>query len=567
MKETERSSGAAEPDEPASSSADRHVVICGIEHLGERTVEELLLGDETVVAITPAPDPEFERRHDAVRVVVGDFRHEATLRAAGVPMASSVVLTSSDDLANLHAALAVGALNPRARIVIRLFDDELGRHIERILPNAIALSSSAISAPAYVAAALDGEAGALFAMGGKTLLTHHTSTERGARGPARLVIPIARISPDRAAEPLPDADPADPGLIVVEVLDHAPPGHAASRGRAAPRSGRLAGLPREVRARLASPDRRLVRFAGTMLLVAAGSAVFFALAAGLTPLDAFGYAVTLLTGATSAFGIDARQASGLLKVYTIVLSLIGAAVVAIVYALITDAIIRSRLLQTLGARAVPKTIRDHVIVCGLGSIGYRVALGIKARGVPIVVIERDDDARFATAARVAGIPVVTGDARLPAVLEDIGIRSARAIVAVTTDDLANLTAVLNARAMRPDLRCVVRVFDPDFATRVRDGFGIRFTRSVTHLAAPAFAAATIGSEIAASVPVGDRRVVLFARLTIAQGSRAEGVLASSMTATGRRRLLAIEDPDGTVRWQPPADEVLDAGESVLVVAT
>ena len=112
-------------------------------------------------------------------------------------------------------------------------------------------------------------------------------------------------------------------------------------------------------------------------------------------------------------GSTPSNASGPLKVYTIVLSLLGAAVIAIVYALITDAIVRSRLLQTLGARVVPRTIRDHVIVCGLGSIGYRVALGIKARGVTVVVVERSEDVRFGAAARAAGIPVVIGDAPHP----------------------------------------------------------------------------------------------------------------------------------------------------------
>src|SRR4029079_4926633 len=106
----------------------------------------------------------------------------------------------------------------------------------------------------------------------------------------------------------------------------------------------------EVRARIATPDRRLVRFASVILVLAVASAAFFALTANLTPLNAFGYAVSLLTGASSAFGIDSGAASEPLKVYTIVLSLLGAAIVAIVYALITDALVRSRLLQTLGAR-------------------------------------------------------------------------------------------------------------------------------------------------------------------------------------------------------------------------
>jgi Trk K+ transport system NAD-binding subunit len=304
-----------------------------------------------------------------------------------------------------------------------------------------------------------------------------------------------------------------------------------------------------------------------ILVLAIGSAAFFAVTANLTPLNAFGYAVSLLTGASSAFGIDSGSASEPLKVYTIVLSLLGAAIVAIVYALITDALVRSRLLQTLGARVVPRTIRDHVIVCGLGSIGYRVALGIKERGVPVVVVERSEDARFGAAARAAGIPVVIADARLPAVLDDLGLRTARALVAVTTDDLANLTAALNARSVDRDFRVVVRVFDPDFAARVRDGFKIRFTRSVTHLAAPAFAAATIGCDIAASVPVGDRRVVLFARLAVPRGSRMEGAAAATLNVAGARRLLAIVDGDGGVHWDPPPDDVLYHGEDVLVAAT
>ena len=277
---------------PVPMSAHRHVVVCGVDHLGERTIEELRLGDETVVAVAPAPDPEFERRHPDVRVVVGDFRHEATLRAAGVADAAAIVLTSGDDLANLHAALAAGAINERARIVIRLFDDELGQHIGVLLPRAIALSSSAIAAPAYVAAALNGEAGAVFELGGRTLVTHRTAQDRGGRGSAFLTIPIGRINPDGTAEPLPDADPGDTDLVVVEVRDHAPDGPDAAAGRRSlgigPRFERLAGVPQEVRARLASPDRRLVRFAGTLFLIAAGSALVFQLAAGLTPLDAFG---------------------------------------------------------------------------------------------------------------------------------------------------------------------------------------------------------------------------------------------------------------------------------------
>ena len=105
---------------------------------------------------------------------------------------------------------------------------------------------------------------------------------------------------------------------------------------------------------------------------------------------------------------------------------------------------------------------------------------------------------------------MVGDARQAEVLTRVGVERCRAICTVTSDDLINLTAALNARAIRPDLRVVLRLFDPELALRAQHGLSIRFTRSVSHLAAPAFAAGAIGSQVEASIPVGDKRVLLFA---------------------------------------------------------
>jgi hypothetical protein len=123
--------------------------------------------------------------------------------------------------------------------------------------------------------------------------------------------------------------------------------------------------------------------------------------------------------------------------------------------------------------------------------------------------------------------------------------------------------------VRPDVRIVLRLFDPDFAVRVQRGFGIRFTRSVSQLAAPAFAAAAMGSEVIASVPIGDRRIVLFARLPVPKGSDLEGLRLSDIDHSGELRVLAIADPEGDVaRWSPdPASEIIDAGEDLIVAAT
>ena len=550
---------------PATDRHHGHVIVCGLDHLGLRTIDELRRRDEEVVAVGPSADAEEWLTEHGVRLVVGDPLVPKVLRQAGVEGADAVVMTGANDLENLNIALAVGELSQTARLVIRLFDTELGEHVPDLFTDAVALSSSALAAPGFVSAAIDGESGGRIELAGR-VLSSRTSADprRGDRSE-----PLARLHADRTVEMLPDAPVDDPDLILIDIalpgddrLDEAPPTADASS------SGIVGGTVAAFRDRLRAPEQRLLRFGTVLVLLAVASALYFEFTAGLTPLDAFSYAITLLTGASLPTEIDAATAPTSLRLYAIVLSLVGAAIVAIVYAFITDALIRSRLLQTLGRRTVPGNIHDHVIVAGLGAIGYRVALGVQARGVPVVIVESQEDGRFVSAARAAGIPVVIGDARHRELLEEVRVARARALVCATSDDLVNLSTALNGRALRSDLRVVVRLFDPDFAIRVQHGFGIRFTRSVSQLAAPAFAAAAIRTEVVATVPIGDRRVALFARLRVPAGSALEGRLAGSLDVAGTMRVLAVADPGSDVaRWDVPPDEILDADEEIVVAAT
>jgi Trk K+ transport system NAD-binding subunit len=541
------------------------VIVCGLEHLGLRTIDALRRREETVVAI--GADAETRELLDGldVRLVVGPPTQARTLREARVAQAAAIVMTGGDDLENLTIALAAQEANPSIRVVIRMFDTELGRHIPDLFPDGAALSSSALAAPGFVSAAIDGETGGRFELAGRVLQAR-TSTEP-AVGERSVV--LGRLRRDRTVDMLPDGRATEPDLILADILA---PGtligvESAAEAVAPPRRS-LRGAFAAFRANLRAPEQRLLRFGTALVVLALGSSLYFELTAGLSPLDAFSYAITLLTGAALPTDIEASSAPASLRVYAIVLSLVGAALVAIVYAFITDALIRSRLLQTLGRRTIPSTIHDHVVVAGLGAIGYRVALGIAARGVPVVVVETQEEGRFVAAARASGIPVVIGDARHRAVLNDVRLDHARALVCATSDDLVNLSTALNGRAIRPDLRVVVRLFDPDFAIRVQHGFGIRFTRSVSQLAAPAFAAAATRTEVVTTVPIGDQRLALFARLRVPSGSALDGLSALSLDQTGVRRVLAVADPGSEVaRWDFPDDEILDPDEEIIVVTT
>ena len=179
-----------------------HVIVCGLDHLGLRTIDELRMRDEEVVGIGANDDAAEHLADTGVRLVVGDPLLARVLSQADVETASAIVMTGDDDLANLNIALAAVELNPSVRIVIRMFDQELGSHIPELFPDAVALSSSALAAPGFVSAAIDGETGTRFRLAGRLARVARIGGSRLGR---RESIPIARLHADRTVELLPDA--------------------------------------------------------------------------------------------------------------------------------------------------------------------------------------------------------------------------------------------------------------------------------------------------------------------------------------------------------------------------
>ncbi|OGO34295.1 MAG: hypothetical protein A2W35_14905 [Chloroflexi bacterium RBG_16_57_11] len=122
--------------------------------------------------------------------------------------------------------------------------------------------------------------------------------------------------------------------------------------------------------------------------------------------------------------------------------------------------------------AMASTYSGHVIVCGMGRVGYRVALELLKFGREVVAIETDEMSRFAEKVMSLGIPVIFADARRQENLIKAGIEQADAIIPCTNDELANLDIALDARELNPNLKIVMRMFDAELAARVEKGFGI-----------------------------------------------------------------------------------------------
>jgi Trk K+ transport system NAD-binding subunit len=137
-----------------ASLCRNHFVVIGVGKVGYQVIKELLEMRESVVAIEMASGAPLigELFDKGVAVIQGNARMASTLEQARVRQARAVIVTTSDDLTNLDAAMTARDLNRDAKIVIRLFDETLAAKVAGAFAMPT-ISTSQVAAPAFIAAA------------------------------------------------------------------------------------------------------------------------------------------------------------------------------------------------------------------------------------------------------------------------------------------------------------------------------------------------------------------------------------------------------------------------------
>ncbi len=185
--------------------------------------------------------------------------------------------------------------------------------------------------------------------------------------------------------------------------------------------------------------------------------------------------------------------------------------------------------------ALAATYRGHMIVCGLGRVGYRAVLQLLDCRREVVAIELNPSCEFLPTLYQLGVPVVQGDARDPVVLTRAGLRRAQGLIATIDDDLKNLEIALAARRIRPELPTVQRIFSRALDARIERSFGRNSAFSPAALAAPTFAAALLSSQVryVLDLPAG---LLGIAFVTVSNDSPLIGSVADLEARFGVRRI-------------------------------
>jgi Trk K+ transport system NAD-binding subunit len=525
-----------------------HFIVCGDGSLAYRIASELTSRyDEDVVVILPDSAKNYGPQITALAGVTV-LSHAALTSdgfvEAGIATARGLALVGSDDLDNFHAALRADELNPGLRIVVAAFNRRLGQHIRGFFRDCTVLSSSETAAPSFVSAALGSPTPSHVRVSGRTLYVARRADVPAGHAVCGLEVPddpagtTQLVAPDELAE-------GDDGLVLA-VADGTP------RDPLAMRRGPVRAFAGMVW-RLGWNKFGLV-FGILLAVVATGFGLL--LAAGYSGGNAVYLTIMDMTGSA----LTGARVGGAEKVSQMILTVDGMALIPLVTAIIVGA----RLTGSI--RGEPRPRGGHVIVVGLGNVGTRVVGELHDLGFDVACVDHDPEARGIPLARRLGLPVVIGEAYLEETLHAAGLETSIALVSVTSNDIVNLETALQARALREDLRIVLRLLDDDLAQRVQESAGI-LSRSVSYMAAPAFAAAMLEHQVLRTIAVG-RHVLLIADVRVEPGADIAGQALAELERDGLARVLALQ-VRGTPRfgWSPHHGYLLAPGDRVIVLAT
>jgi Trk K+ transport system NAD-binding subunit len=228
----------------------------------------------------------------------------------------------------------------------------------------------------------------------------------------------------------------------------------------------------------------------------------------------------------------------------------------------------ARVIQLIGDHkeqqlALASTFSDHIIVCGIGRVGYRVIQELLGFGEQVVGVNLHENEEWLPVLPKAGVPIIIGDAQRPQTLIDAGIERASAIVVCTSNELTNLDVALDARELKPGIKVVLRMFDAKLAANVSKAFNIQTVFSVSALAAPAFAAAATKARVDYSFRL-EGQLLNVSTVQFSAGSPFIGQSIHQIETDVNCSFVGMAAADG-LRLNPDHGHIIQAGERFFII--
>ena len=555
-----------------------HVVVFGFHGVGRRVVRQLANAGQQVIVVDPDADPteQEDLQRWGVTYLVGYGLSQDTLHVASVATALAVLCVTDDDVRNIRLALLVRDISPDVRIVVRMANASVGKALASVTQPGAVLNVAELASMSFVETAVQRTTHAITLGGTEFSVATLPSPTSGTFGLlwgelAPIAVQPVGGSPIMSGPSLDhEVQPGDLVTLLGTEQAFREAGLEPERDTLTAIGPTLRRRVKEALAAMSDAVDRPFRIAFAVLSALALLSVTV-LTVGyeepdgsrMSVLDAVYF--TAETIATVGFGdFYFRDQGTWLRIWAIVLILLGATLVALSTALLTNALVSRRLAQSLGRQRVTG-MEGHIVVIGLGAVGSKVAMDLHDAGYEVAVIDSGEGQRFVPQMRAAGIPVLIGDATLPETQAAAGIHRAAGVAVLTTDDLVNIETGLAVRGVVGDrpVPIALRVFSKNLARVIGTGLDAGIARSIAELASPWFVGAALGVDVLGTFYVGST-LFIAVRLPVPSGGGLDGVAVGDLRTT--TSIVAVQ-PAGAedLHFPPRPDTVLRAGDSAYLI--
>jgi voltage-gated potassium channel len=202
-----------------------------------------------------------------------------------------------------------------------------------------------------------------------------------------------------------------------------------------------------------------------LLLIFTVGVLGFKVLSGLSLIDAI--YMTVITITTVGYG-EVKPLGPLAKIFTSLFIIISFFILGYVISVITEYMLSKNNIGNLRKNRVQKkvdSLKDHVIVCGLGRNGKQAAQKLLDYKQPFVIIEKDESVveRFSD----DNMLIIFGNANEDEMLIKAGIERARSIICALPSDADNLFIVLSARQINEKLKIISRATEETSSRKLK----------------------------------------------------------------------------------------------------
>lgn len=302
-----------------------------------------------------------------------------------------------------------------------------------------------------------------------------------------------------------------------------------------------------------------------LLLILGGTAGFHYIE-GWSWFDGFYMVMTTIT--SLGYG-EIHPLSHVGRMFNILMIVCGVGIVLLLIAGASRTLLEFELQSVFGRRRMDREISrltGHFIICGAGRVGRSAARELARKPLPFVVIDTSQEKLEKYASE--GWLTLVGDATTAKVLQQANVEKAKGLVAATTTDAINIYIILTARSLNPGLRIIARASEEDAEKHL-------LTAGADSVVSPySFAGYRIAQTFMRpnvvdffDTAMNRKRPLEIEEINVGNGARVAG-----QTLEGSRIrqemgviVLAIKSEKTEMRFNPPPDEVIYAGDHLIVM--